>query len=133
MGLFGSVKKFKGQDYHALKKESKKKGTLFIDTEFPPDDRSLSSTPGKFGGVVWKRPKVEMLYITTLYSMLTAIQCSLLPDDGPLSSTPGNCLETTKGRGAVYSYQYKSNTVFPPSQKQTTALHTWELSGNNRR
>ncbi|XP_076435379.1 calpain-5-like [Babylonia areolata] len=55
--LFDSVKKYKGQDYHALKKETKKKGMLFIDSEFPPDDRSLSSTPDKFGNVVWKRPK----------------------------------------------------------------------------
>ena len=58
MGLFDSVKKYKDQDYSALKKESQERGTLFIDTEFPPDERSLSSTPGKFGNVVWKRPKV---------------------------------------------------------------------------
>lgn len=55
--LFNSVKKYKNQDYSALKKECRTKGTLFIDTEFPPDNRSLSSTPGKFGNVVWKRPK----------------------------------------------------------------------------
>ncbi|KAK7443283.1 hypothetical protein BaRGS_00040463 [Batillaria attramentaria] len=55
--LFDSTKKYKNQDYQTLKKECKTKGTLFIDTEFPPDDRSLSSTPGKFGNVVWKRPK----------------------------------------------------------------------------
>ncbi|PVD18725.1 hypothetical protein C0Q70_21276 [Pomacea canaliculata] len=57
MGLFETVKKYKNQDYNALKKECKKKGTLFIDPEFPPDERSLSSTPGKFGNIVWKRPK----------------------------------------------------------------------------
>ncbi|XP_055959523.1 calpain-5 [Patella vulgata] len=55
--LFGSVVKYKNQDYDALKKESKEKGTLFIDTEFPPDDRSLFYTPNKMQGVVWKRPK----------------------------------------------------------------------------
>ena len=66
MGLLsGSVKQYKNQDYQALKKESQTKGTLFIDTEFPPDDRSLSSTPGKFGNVVWKRPKVR---VCTVYS-----------------------------------------------------------------
>lgn len=59
MGLFETVKKYKNQDYNALKKECKKKGTLFIDPEFPPDERSLSSTPGKFGNIVWKRPKVS--------------------------------------------------------------------------
>uniref|UniRef100_A0A0B7B7Z1 Calpain catalytic domain-containing protein n=1 Tax=Arion vulgaris TaxID=1028688 RepID=A0A0B7B7Z1_9EUPU len=57
MPLFDSVSKFKNQDYAKLKKECQTKGTLFIDTEFPPDERSLSSTPGKYGGVVWKRPK----------------------------------------------------------------------------
>ncbi|CAG5114859.1 unnamed protein product [Candidula unifasciata] len=57
MPLFETVKKFKNQDYNKLKKECQAKGTLFIDTEFPPDERSLSSTPGKYGGVVWKRPK----------------------------------------------------------------------------
>ncbi|GFN79965.1 calpain-5 [Plakobranchus ocellatus] len=57
MGLFDSVVRYKNQEYDKLKKECQTKGTLFIDTEFPPDDRSLSSTPGKFGGVVWKRPK----------------------------------------------------------------------------
>ncbi|KAK7090807.1 calpain-5-like [Littorina saxatilis] len=55
--LFDQNKKYKNQDYSALKKECQTKGTLFIDPEFPPDDRSLSSTPGKFGSVVWKRPK----------------------------------------------------------------------------
>ena len=58
MGLFDSVKKFKDQNYESLKKESKGKGTLFVDPEFPPDDRSLSTTPEKFGRVVWRRPQV---------------------------------------------------------------------------
>lgn len=62
MGLFETVKKYKNQDYNKLKKECKAKDTLFIDTEFPPDERSLSSTPGKFGNVVWKRPKVSKLH-----------------------------------------------------------------------
>ncbi|KAK0048922.1 calpain-5 [Biomphalaria pfeifferi] len=57
MVFFNSVKKYKNQDYAKLKKECKSKGTLFIDTEFPPDERSLSKQPGKFGNIVWKRPK----------------------------------------------------------------------------
>ncbi|XP_076435839.1 calpain-5-like [Babylonia areolata] len=57
MGLFDTVAKFKGQDYKALKKEAKVRGRLFVDPEFPPEDRSLSATPGKHGNVVWKRPK----------------------------------------------------------------------------
>ncbi|XP_071086234.1 calpain-5-like [Haliotis cracherodii] len=57
MGLFDTVKKYKGQDYNALKKECKEKGTLFIDPEFPPDDRSLFYTKGKLAGVAWMRPK----------------------------------------------------------------------------
>ena len=68
--LFDSTKKYKNQDYQGLKKESQTKGTLFIDPEFPPDDRSLSSTPGKFGNVVWKRPKVRV-------SFMVMVKCSL--------------------------------------------------------
>ncbi|KAL8625593.1 hypothetical protein ACOMHN_014681 [Nucella lapillus] len=55
--LFEKPKHYKNQDYSALKKDAQTKGALFIDSEFPPDDRSLSSTPGKFGNIVWKRPK----------------------------------------------------------------------------
>ncbi|ESP04935.1 hypothetical protein LOTGIDRAFT_205978 [Lottia gigantea] len=55
--IFGKVTKYKNQDYDTLKKESKEKQTLFIDNEFPPDDRSLFYTPNKIPGVVWKRPK----------------------------------------------------------------------------
>ncbi|KAL5005458.1 hypothetical protein ScPMuIL_018914 [Solemya velum] len=57
MGFFSSVKKYKNQDYSKLKKESQSRGHLFIDPEFPPDDKSLFYTPGKVGQVVWKRPK----------------------------------------------------------------------------
>ncbi|KAK3094770.1 hypothetical protein FSP39_005995 [Pinctada imbricata] len=57
MGWFSSIKPYKGQDYDKLKKEAKTKGHLFIDTEFPPDDRSLFYSQGKMANVVWKRPK----------------------------------------------------------------------------
>ncbi|XP_041352428.1 calpain-5-like [Gigantopelta aegis] len=57
MGLFDTVKHYKNQNYTALKKECVEKGTLFIDSEFPPDDRSLFFTKDKIQGVVWKRPK----------------------------------------------------------------------------
>ncbi|XP_059155329.1 calpain-5-like isoform X2 [Physella acuta] len=57
MVFFNSVKKYKGQDYNKLKKDCQTRGTLFIDVEFPPDERSLSKVPGKFGNIVWKRPK----------------------------------------------------------------------------
>ena len=59
MGWFSSVKPYKGQDYYKLKKEAKAKGNLFIDTEFPPDDKSLFYSQGKMANVVWKRPKVS--------------------------------------------------------------------------
>ncbi|XP_052104854.1 calpain-5-like [Mytilus californianus] len=57
MPFFSSTRKHKGQDYNNLKNDCKKKGNLFIDTEFPPDDRSVFHTQGKLAGVVWKRPK----------------------------------------------------------------------------
>ena len=66
MSCFGSIQSYKGQNYSKLKKEAKQKGNLFIDLEFPPDDRSLFYTDAKLAGVVWKRPKV-----------LNALHCSL--------------------------------------------------------
>jgi hypothetical protein len=58
MPLFSSTRTFKGQNYSKLKDECRKKGNLFIDTEFPPDDRSVFYSQGKMADVVWKRPKV---------------------------------------------------------------------------
>lgn len=57
MSCFGSTHTFKGQDYSKLKREAQQKGNLFIDLEFPPDDRSLFFSQGKLADVVWKRPK----------------------------------------------------------------------------
>lgn len=54
---FSAMKKYKNQDYPKLKRECKSKGNLFIDLEFPPDDRSLFYSRGKLADVVWKRPK----------------------------------------------------------------------------
>ncbi|KAK7090817.1 calpain-5-like [Littorina saxatilis] len=56
MGVFDTVKKYRGQDYKALKAKAKASGCMFVDSEFPPNDQSLSTTPGKFGNVEWKRP-----------------------------------------------------------------------------
>lgn len=61
MPFFSSVRAYKGQNYAKLKKECQTKGSLFIDLEFPPDDRSVFHTKGKLAGVVWKRPKVKFL------------------------------------------------------------------------
>lgn len=71
MSCFGSTHTYKGQDYTKLKKEAQQKGTLFIDLEFPPDDRSLFYSQGKLADVVWKRPKVMcedfvMLFIKSI-------------------------------------------------------------------
>jgi hypothetical protein len=59
MGIFGPDRKFRGQDYNKCKKNAKAKGTLFVDREFPSDDSSIGSEPGKHGNIVWKRPKVN--------------------------------------------------------------------------
>jgi len=58
MPFFSSTRTFKGQNYSKLKDDCRKKGNLFIDTEFPPDDRSVFYSQGKMANVVWKRPKV---------------------------------------------------------------------------
>ncbi|KAL4219876.1 Calpain-5 [Mactra antiquata] len=58
MGIFGEdYVKFKNQDYSKLKKECQTKGNLFVDPEFPAQDKSLFYTSGKLAGVTWKRPK----------------------------------------------------------------------------
>ena len=50
---------FKGQKYSSLKREYAKKGELFVDTVFPPNNKSLFySKVDK--DVVWKRPKARI-------------------------------------------------------------------------
>ena len=75
MSCFGSIQSYKGQNYSKLKKEAKQKGNLFIDLEFPPDDRSLFYTDAKLAGVVWKRPKV--LNAALLLSLSLSLSLSL--------------------------------------------------------
>ena len=50
---------FKGQKYSSLKREYAKKGELFVDPVFPPNNKSLFySKVDK--DVVWKRPKARI-------------------------------------------------------------------------
>ncbi|XP_043194204.1 calpain-5-like isoform X1 [Amphibalanus amphitrite] len=56
MGLFSSIKKFKGQDYDKLKKKCQGAGVLFTDSEFPAAARSISPKGVPPANVVWKRP-----------------------------------------------------------------------------
>ena len=58
-GLFAGAIPYKGQKYHELKKAAQQSGHPFIDSEFPPDDKSLFGSPGKLAGIEWKRPKVS--------------------------------------------------------------------------
>ena len=58
LGVFSSPKDYRGQNYEALRKESQASGTLYTDPLFPAEDKALSSTPGKFKNIEWKRPKV---------------------------------------------------------------------------
>ncbi|XP_013401269.1 calpain-5 isoform X3 [Lingula anatina] len=57
MGLFSSPTPYHGQVYSDLRKQAQTSGHPFIDTDFPPDDKSLFYTKGKLAGVEWKRPK----------------------------------------------------------------------------
>jgi calpain-5 len=57
MGLFSSPTPYKGQKYAELKKKAIETGHPFIDTEFPPDNKSLFTTSSKGAGIEWKRPK----------------------------------------------------------------------------
>ena len=51
-------KPFKGQKYGTLKKEHIKKSNLFIDPEFPPNNKSLFFSKVD-NEIEWKRPKVK--------------------------------------------------------------------------
>jgi len=59
MGLFSFNKPspFKGQKFEELKKKAQDSGTLFVDPEFPANDKSLFFSNAKLGGLQWKRPK----------------------------------------------------------------------------
>lgn len=48
--------KLYGQDFEALRQDCLASGNLFVDPEFPPDDRSLYFSQGTPAGVEWKRP-----------------------------------------------------------------------------
>jgi hypothetical protein len=77
-GLFDSPRPFKGQEFSKLKKQAQESDHLFIDTEFPPDDKSLFYSKGKLAGVIWKRPKVYFLClccnkVTLAFVLLAAI------------------------------------------------------------
>ena len=49
---------FKGQKYTSIKKECLKKGELFMDSEFPPNAKSLFYSQID-NEIEWKRPKVS--------------------------------------------------------------------------
>ena len=49
---------FKGQKYSKLKKDCLKKGELFVDTEFPANNKSLFFSKVD-PDIVWKRPNVS--------------------------------------------------------------------------
>ena len=63
MGLFSFNKPspFKGQKYEELKKKCQQAGELFVDPEFPANDKALFHTEAsKIAGIEWKRPKVGL-------------------------------------------------------------------------
>ena len=58
MGLFSQPTPFNGQVYSELRKQAQQSGELFVDKEFPPEEKSLFKSGGKLAGIEWKRPKV---------------------------------------------------------------------------
>ena len=74
-GLFESPTPYKGQKYSDLKKQAIASGHPFIDSEFPPDDKALSNTPGKFSGITWKRPKVSQIHLFISYVCYVCKYC----------------------------------------------------------
>ncbi|KAK3578630.1 hypothetical protein CHS0354_002205 [Potamilus streckersoni] len=56
MKIFDNTVPFKGQKYHELKRTCIKKGILFTDPEFPPNESSLCFSRKAPSDIVWKRP-----------------------------------------------------------------------------
>lgn len=54
--MFNSAEPFKGQKFDSLKKDCIKKGTLFVDPEFPPNNKSIFYSKVD-REIEWKRPK----------------------------------------------------------------------------
>ena len=59
MGLFDSPTPFRNQSYSSLRDQAQKSGNLFVDTEFPAQDKSVFYSGGGAAGLEWKRPKVR--------------------------------------------------------------------------
>ena len=50
---------FRNQRYSKLKSQCEKEGRLFVDPEFPADNKSLFFSRSPAEPVEWKRPKVR--------------------------------------------------------------------------
>ena len=59
---------FKGQKYSKLKKDWLKKGELFVDTEFPANNKSLFFSKVD-PDIVWKRPNVRKCLYDKIFTM----------------------------------------------------------------
>lgn len=62
--------KFKNQDYEELKKTWRRRGRLFMDNTFAPENRSLGDLPDlndwEEAQVEWLRPAVNILFCTVV-------------------------------------------------------------------
>ena len=71
-----AIKPFKNQIYEDLKRHAQESQTLFEDPEFPANDSSLfyKGNVGQLpGDVVWKRPKVCVLFFVVHLFFLSSL------------------------------------------------------------
>ncbi|KAK2167765.1 hypothetical protein LSH36_24g05011 [Paralvinella palmiformis] len=57
MGIFSHPTPYNSQVYSELRKQAQQSGELFVDKEFPAEEKSLFKSGGKLAGIEWKRPK----------------------------------------------------------------------------
>ena len=60
---------FKNQNYASLKKQALQTSVLFLDPEFPPNEKSISKNFDK-RKIEWKRPKVINLILLKILVFL---------------------------------------------------------------
>lgn len=73
--------KFNNQDYAQLKDSCRSRGRLFLDSTFPPENRSLGDLPDlnswEEAQVEWLRPAVKYIFSPCLYIMIK-ISCAYI-------------------------------------------------------
>lgn len=91
MAPIAPVRRFKNQNYHALKKECLEQRKVFEDPEFPASDASLFYSSPPLGKIEWRRPKVftdlQILLDSVMSSPILLASCSPCNETGRSNSS----------------------------------------------